>query len=106
MRRTIIIILSGLFCVQLIFAENGLKDSVQLEELVVTGAKFETSRKLIPFSVSQISAQNIQQSGHYNVLQTLSAYVPGIFITERNIQGQEPLILEEWEVRRIHRCLF
>lgn len=87
MRRTIIIILSGLFCVQLIFAENGLKDSVQLEELVVTGVKFETSRKLIPFSVSQISAQNIQQSGHYNVLQTLSAYVPGIFITERNILG-------------------
>ncbi|MEA4982281.1 MAG: TonB-dependent receptor [Paludibacter sp.] len=87
MRRTIIIILSGLFFVQLIFAENRLKDSVQLEELVVTGAKFETSRKLIPFSVSQISAQNIQQSGHYNVLQTLSAYVPGIFITERNILG-------------------
>lgn len=87
MRRTIIIILSGLFCVQLILAENRLKDSVQLEELVVTGAKFETSRKLIPFSVSQISAQNIQQSGHYNVLQTLSAYVPGIFITERNILG-------------------
>lgn len=87
MRRTIIIILSGLFYFQLIFAENGLKDSVQLEELVVTGAKFETSRKLIPFSVSQISTQSIQQSGHYNVLQTLSAYVPGIFITERNILG-------------------
>lgn len=87
MRRSIIILLSGLFYFQLILAENGLKDSVQLEELVVTGAKFETSRKLIPFSVSQISAQNIQQSGHYNVLQTLSAYVPGIFITERNILG-------------------
>lgn len=87
MRRTIIIILNGLFFVQLILAENRLKDSVQLEELVVTGAKFETSRKLIPFSVSQISVQNIQQSGHYNVLQTLSDYVPGIFITERNILG-------------------
>lgn len=87
MRRTIVIILSGLFCVQLFFAEKVLKDSVQLEELVVTGAKFETSRKLVPFSVSQVSAKDIQQSGHYNVLSTLSAYVPGVFITERNILG-------------------
>jgi len=87
MKRTIVIILSGLFFLQSILAENGPKDSVQLEELVVTGAKFETSRKMIPFSVSQISAQNIKQSGHYNVLSTLSAYVPGVFITERNILG-------------------
>lgn len=64
-----------------------VKDSVQLEDVVVTGSKFETSRKLIPLSVSQISAENIKQSGHYNVISTLSAYVPGVFITERNILG-------------------
>lgn len=69
------------------FSQDQLKDSVRLEELVVTGSKFETSRKLVPFSVSQISSDNIRQSGHYNVLSTLSTYVPGVFITERNILG-------------------
>ncbi len=69
------------------FAQEVIKDSVQLEDVVVTGSKFETSRKLIPLSVSQISAENIKQSGHYNVLSTLNAYVPGVFITERNILG-------------------
>jgi len=70
-----------------VFAQEAVKDSVQLEDVVVTGSKFETSRKLVPLSVSQISAENIKQSGHYNVLSTLSAYVPGVFITERNILG-------------------
>lgn len=68
-------------------ARDAVKDSVQLEDVVVTGSKFETSRKLVPLSVSQISAENIKQSGHYNVLSTLSNYVPGVFITERNILG-------------------
>ncbi len=63
------------------------KDSVQLEELVVTGSKFETSRNLIPLSISQISENKIQQSGQYNVLSTLGTYVPGLFVTERNILG-------------------
>jgi outer membrane cobalamin receptor len=69
------------------YSQEVVKDSVQLEDVVVTGSKFETLRKLVPLSVSQISAENIKQSGHYNVLSTLSAYVPGVFITERNILG-------------------
>lgn len=77
-----------LLCIGLYsYARETVKDSVQLEDVVVTGSKFEISRKLIPLSVSQISADNIKQSGHYNVLSTLSAYVPGVFITERNILG-------------------
>jgi outer membrane cobalamin receptor len=77
-----------LFCISFYaYSQENVKDSVQLEDVVVTGSKFETSRKLIPLSVSQISAENIKQSGQYNVLTTLSTYVPGVFITERNILG-------------------
>lgn len=68
-------------------AETTLNDSIMLDELVVTGSKFETSRKLVPLSVSQISTKDIEQSGQYNVLSTISSYVPGVFITERNILG-------------------
>ncbi|MEA4937151.1 MAG: TonB-dependent receptor [Paludibacter sp.] len=87
MKPIFICLFGGLLFFQFLSAHNNLRDSVHLDEIVVTGAKFETSRKLIPLSVSQISTQNIEQSGRYNVLQTLSAYVPGIFITERNILG-------------------
>ncbi|MDO9635106.1 MAG: TonB-dependent receptor [Paludibacter sp.] len=86
MKKIIYLIL--LSCVSFnAYSKETFKDSVQLEDVVVTGSKFETSRKLVPLSVSQISAENIKQSGQYNVLTTLSTYVPGVFITERNILG-------------------
>jgi len=68
-------------------AQELVNDSVQLDDVIVTGSKFETSRKLVPLSITQISAENIQRSGQHNVLLTLSAHVPGVFITERNILG-------------------
>ncbi len=63
------------------------KDSLQLEEVVVTGSKIGISRKLIPLSVSQISKQDIESSGQMNILPALNSFVPGIFVTERNIFG-------------------
>lgn len=70
-----------------IAAQQNFKDSVLLDDVVITGSKFETSRKVVPLSVSQISSEQIRRSGHYNVLTTLSAHVPGVFITERNVLG-------------------
>ncbi len=63
------------------------KDSLHLEEVVVTGSKIGISRKLIPLSVSQISKQDIENSGQMNILPALNTFVPGIFVTERNIVG-------------------
>lgn len=85
--RKFIFLFLYIFFLHSLSAENVVKDSVRLAELTVTGSKFETSRRIIPFSVSQISQQDIQNSGHYNVLTMLSAYAPGVFVTERNILG-------------------
>jgi len=86
MKKSNLLIILVFFIIH-IYAQEAVNDSVRLEDVVVTGSKFETSRKLVPLSVSQISAANIRQSGQYNVLTTLSAYVPGVFITQRNILG-------------------
>ncbi|MFB6341042.1 TonB-dependent receptor plug domain-containing protein [Saccharicrinis sp. FJH62] len=67
-------------------AEN-LKDTIKINEVVVTGSKKEVSRKLVPLSVSQISNEEIENTGEINILPTLSTYSPGIFVTERNILG-------------------
>lgn len=69
------------------FSQQVIKDSVQLNELVVTGSKTEISRKLVPLSVSQISKKEIENTGQMNILPTLNSFVPGIFVTERNIVG-------------------
>ena len=63
------------------------KDSVELDEVVVTGSKIEISRKLVPLSVSQITKQDIESTGQMNILPALNSFVPGIFVTERNIVG-------------------
>jgi len=69
------------------FSSTIVNDSLQLEEVIVTGSKIGISRKLIPLSVSQISTQDIENSGQMNILPALNSFVPGIFVTERNIFG-------------------
>jgi iron complex outermembrane receptor protein len=70
-----------------LYAQESASDTVYLDEVVVTGAKIEVSRKLVPVSVSQITKKEIENTGEINVLPTLSTYSPGVFITERNILG-------------------
>lgn len=80
-------LLACLIFSQTLWAYEISEDSVQLKEIVVTGTKFETSRELVPLSVSQINETEIKRSGHYNALSIVGTYVPGVFITERNILG-------------------
>ena len=72
---------------QLSFSQTISKDSVQLNDVVVTGSKVEISRKVVPLSVSQISQKEIESTGQMNILPALNTFVPGIFVTERNILG-------------------
>lgn len=68
-------------------AQSNFKDSVQLNEVLVTGSKIELSRKVIPLSVSQISKNEIEQTGEINILPALNTYIPGVFVTQRNVLG-------------------
>ncbi|MDD4991988.1 MAG: TonB-dependent receptor [Paludibacter sp.] len=69
------------------FSQNNSKDSLRLDEVVVTGSKTQVSRKVVPLSVSQISQKDIERSGQMNILPALNTYVPGVFVTERNALG-------------------
>ncbi len=69
------------------YAFDGVKDSVVLDEQVVTGTRSETNRTGVPFSVSGINSTEINRNGQYNVLTMLAAHVPGFFVTERNVLG-------------------
>jgi iron complex outermembrane receptor protein len=86
MKKIKTVLLIALVVLQ-INAQNNFKDSVQLNEVLVTGSKLEVSRKVIPLSVSQISRSEIEHSGEINILPSLNTYVPGIFVTQRNVLG-------------------
>jgi len=82
-----VVLIFVFFSIANVFSQKVVKDSIQLEELVVTGSKKEVSRKIIPLSVSQITQKDIENSGQMNILPALNTYAPGIFVTERNILG-------------------
>ncbi len=86
-KKAAFLLFISLFAFTTINSQNILKDSVQLGEIVVTGSKKEISRKIIPLSVTQITNQNIENSGQMNILTALNQFSPGIFVTERNIVG-------------------
>ncbi len=86
MKKIKTVLLIALVVLQ-INAQNNFKDSVQLNEVLVTGSKLEVSRKVIPLSISQISRNEIEHSGEINILPSLNTYVPGVFVTQRNVLG-------------------
>ena len=84
----LLLVLCMSFCMNnSIFSQEMLSDTISLDEVVVTGSKIEVSRKLVPVSVSQITKEEIENTGEINVLPTLSICSPGVFVTERNILG-------------------
>lgn len=91
MKQLIILIALMPFAVQNVFSQTndtlGSKDTSILDEVVVTGSKIQTQKKQVPFSVSQINRQQIENTGQMNILPALNNYVPGVFVTERNILG-------------------
>ena len=86
-KKNVILFLSVFFLIQLSYSQQAIKDSVKLDDIVVTGSKIEISRKLVPLSVSQISRKDIENSGQINILPALNTFAPGIFVTERNVLG-------------------
>lgn len=68
-------------------AQDTIKDTVRIEEVVVTGSPVKISRDIVPISVSVVTAAQINENNELSILPILSGRVPGLFITERGITG-------------------
>jgi len=64
-----------------------VKDTVNIDEVVITGTKTEVNRNMVPLTVSLISNEKIENSSESALLPVLSEQVPGLFITQRGITG-------------------
>ncbi|NSW95632.1 MAG: TonB-dependent receptor, partial [Bacteroidales bacterium] len=64
-----------------------LHDTINLDEVVVTGTTVKVSRQNVPMAVSVVANRQIAESIETALLPVLNGRVPGLFITERGIMG-------------------
>jgi len=63
------------------------RDTVLIEEVVITASRTEISRRNVPVTISTINREQIELSNESAVLTVLSQRIPGMFVTERGITG-------------------
>lgn len=78
-------ITSGL--ANLINGQDISKDTLRIDEVVVTGTPVKINRNNVPMSVSVVSQAQLNESSESAVLSVLSGQVPGLFVTERGVTG-------------------
>jgi len=70
-----------------VFSQGIILDTLEIEEVVITGSKVEIARKNLPLTVSLISREELEKSTESALLPLLSEQIPGLFVTERGITG-------------------
>jgi outer membrane cobalamin receptor len=68
-------------------SETTLKDTLNIDEVIITGTKTSISRNNVPITVSVVSREKIENSSESSLLPVLSEQVPGMFVTERGVTG-------------------
>ena len=59
----------------------------KLDEVVVTGARFESDVRHLPMTISVVVRKQIENTPSSSVLPVLTEQVPGMFVTSRGIMG-------------------
>lgn len=90
--RVKIALLTGVlpaFFLNTIFASEFelVKDTVNLEQVIVTGSRVSVTTNNLPMSVSVINKEQLESRMEQSVLPLLTERVPSLFITSRGIMG-------------------
>lgn len=64
-----------------------IKDSIQLNELVVTGTMPSVNLRNVPMSITVVNSKQIIDRIEPSLLPLLTEEVPGLFITQRGAMG-------------------
>ena len=68
------------------FAEE-LQDSVALANVTVTGVRSASDVRQLPFTVTTIGKNVLNENYRFNILPTLMEQVPGLTIASRGVMG-------------------
>lgn len=64
-----------------------LKDTIRLDEVIVTGSMPKVNLRNLPMSISVLSGRQIENRMQPSLLPLLTEEVPGLFITQRGVMG-------------------
>lgn len=82
-----LIIFTGYVAAEDIFKGNIAKDTISVDEVVVTGTRSSATSRNLPMSVSVITESQIEGRMEQSILPVLTEQVPGLFITSRGVMG-------------------
>jgi iron complex outermembrane receptor protein len=69
-------------------SKSKLNDTIPLKEVeVVSTAKTEVNRNQVPFTISVVDRETLDQSVETGILSILSENVPGLYVTEKGVTG-------------------
>ena len=68
-------------------AEETLRDTTRMDEVVVTGTRNATDARHLPFTVTSISNETLNENYRSSVLPTVMEQTPGLFTTSRGMLG-------------------
>lgn len=82
-------LITALISSSFVYAEgySNRKDTIQIDEVVVTGSPVKVNRNSIPMAVSVVNKAQIEASNESAILPVLNGRVPGLFVTERGVTG-------------------
>jgi len=87
----VLVAATAIFCTNTIKAgekgDSAIFRHANVDEVVVTGVRNETDQRYTPFTVSQISRQQIESRYTTSLLDVINEQVPGFFSTQRGILG-------------------
>jgi iron complex outermembrane receptor protein len=70
-----------------IAAQAEMRDSVSLEEVVVTGTRDQADPRFLPTTVQVVGRTELTRNHQVSILPTLMQQVPGLFVTSRGMLG-------------------
>lgn len=80
-------ILSSLLAFTVAMGVHAQKDSLQLQEVVVTGTRNATDVRHLPMTVTIIDRNQLTEQHQASVLPTAMQQVPGLMVTSRSMMG-------------------
>lgn len=66
---------------------EGIRDTTQMSEVVVTGTRDATDARYLPLTVTSISNEKLNENYRSSILPTVMEQTPGLFSTSRGILG-------------------
>lgn len=85
--KSALMILVSLFLGSPVWAQEVVKDTLSIPEVVVTGTRNAVDVRHLPMNVSVVGTQQIERRYEPSLLPVLTEQVPGLFTTARGVMG-------------------